>query len=233
MISTENEIRDALQRTYKNKNWGKQDSEDGGSLSGNGSGIKINRVRVGAISEFSKNMGVQRIIDVGCGDCAWQKGFVDRLPHTVDYHGLDVAALAVEKARATCSNTHRMTIHGPIDASSEQGHKLIAGLSSQHVVLAIVKEAIQHIPLENGVRLLRNLKHAGVQFLAITHHDKSLFPHAGNKSVKPGGMYENDMFEPPFLFKSPLADTNNLLKNKMDKRSMGNLMFFNLQNQSL
>ncbi len=80
MTSNEHEIRVALQHIYESRGWGEQEQEDGGSLSGSGSGIAINRARAGAISMFSQKMGVERIIDVGCGDCAWQKGFVDNLP---------------------------------------------------------------------------------------------------------------------------------------------------------
>ena len=233
MASNEHEIRAALQHIYESRDWGEQEKENGGSLSGDGSGIAINRVRAAAISMFSQKMGVERIIDVGCGDCAWQKGFVDNLPPTVDYHGLDVAPSAVRAAQARCSASTRMTIHEPIDASSEGGYGVISALSAQRVTLAIVKEAIQHIPLRNGIQLLRNLQRAGVRYLAITHHDKALFPDSGNRDVPPGGMYQNDVYDAPFNLKDPLADTAQLISDDYYKRSMGNLLFFDLQAQSL
>tara|TARA_Y100000996_G_scaffold361510_1_gene304426 strand:- start:69 stop:455 length:387 start_codon:yes stop_codon:yes gene_type:complete len=126
-----------------------------------------------------------------------------------------------------------MTIHEPIDASSEGGYDIISALSAQRVTLAIVKEAIQHIPLRNGIQLLRNLQRAGVRYLAITHHDKTLFPDSGNKDVRPGGMYQNDIFNAPFNLKDPLADTAKLISDDDGKRRMGNLLFFDLQAQSL
>jgi len=233
MASDENEIRAALQHIYESRGWGEQEQEDGGSLSGDGSGIAINRVRAGAISMFSQKMGVQRIIDVGCGDCAWQKGFIHKLPSTVDYHGLDVAPSAIHAAQARCSASQRMTIHEPIDASSEGGYDIISALSAQRVTLAIVKEAIQHIPLRNGLQLLNNLRRAGVRYIAITHHDKALFPDSGNKDIRPGGMYQNDVLAPPFNLKDPIADTAKLIRDDDGKRRMGNLLFFDLQAQSL
>ena len=233
MASNENEIRAALQHIYERRGWGEQQQEDGGSLSGDGSGIAINRVRARAISTFSQKMGVERIIDVGCGDCAWQKGVVDELAPTVDYHGLDVAPSAVRAAQARCSTSERMTIHEPIDASSERARDVISALSAQRATLAIVKEAIQHIPLRNGIQLLRNLQRAGVRYLAITHHDRALFPYAGNRDVRPGGMYQNDVFGAPFNLKDPLADVAGLIHDDGGRRAMGNLLFFDLQAQSL
>ncbi len=229
----ESDVRRGLQDVYGNKAWGQLASGDGGSLSGPGSGIRINKVRVNAIAQFSRRLRVQRIIDVGCGDCAWQKGIVDRLPDTTDYHGVDVAPLATKRAQARCVKCPRMTIHEPIDASSERGRSLMSRLAEGRVVLALVKEAIQHMPLENGVALLRNLQQAGVSYLAITHHDKSLFPDSGNKDVQAGEMYENNVFESPFLLKSPLADASKLISEKGDRRRMGNLLFFDLRAQSL
>ena len=100
--------------------------------------------------------------------------------------------------------------------------------------LIIIKEVIQHLPLEMGVKMLQNIKKSGIRYIAITNHDRELFNVNVNIDInKPGGFYPNNMFLEPFNFTNPIEDVSDLIKNKKLEKGYGNLIIFDIQNQEI
>ena len=97
--------------------------------------------------------------------------------------------------------------------------------------LIIIKEVIQHLPLDDGIKMLKNIKKSGIKYIAITNHDKILF-NSVNTNVEIGGFYPNNMFMPPFNFKNPLKDVNDIISGDSNKKGYGNLIIFNIQEQN-
>jgi hypothetical protein len=81
--------------------------------------------------------------------------------------------------------------------------------------------------------MLKNIKKSGIKYIAITNHEVSLFKTNINIDVGIGGLYYNNMFLPPFNFKNPLKDINNMILSYDDKIVYGNLIIFNIQEQDL
>jgi len=86
--------------------------------------------------------------------------------------------------------------------------------------------------LDDGVKMITNIKKSGVRYLAVTNHAKDIFDVRENKNIDFGGFYPNNMFLPPFNFNQPVADVNDLLNTKEEKKKFGNLLIFDLHNLS-
>lgn len=102
--------------------------------------------------------------------------------------------------------------------------------------LFILKEVIQHLPLVDGIKVLRNIRSSGIKYLAITDHHPDVHPESmrdgkSNFNVKIGGFYPNRMSDPPFAFTNPIADVNQDL-TLTERKGYGNLLIFDLQEQS-
>jgi len=96
----------------------------------------------------------------------------------------------------------------------------------------LIKEVVQHLPLRDGIRMLRNIKSSGIRYLMITNHDKDLFDVHENTDVETGGFYPNNMFMTPFCFSDPIEDIANVLP-RQSQAGHSNLMVFDMQNQSI
>jgi len=99
--------------------------------------------------------------------------------------------------------------------------------------LIIIKEVIQHLPLEYGIKMLKNIKNSGIKYIAVTNHDKTLFNVNSNINVAIGEFYQNNIFLPPFNFKNPLCDANDEIIGDINKIKYGNLIIFNIQEQDI
>ena len=99
--------------------------------------------------------------------------------------------------------------------------------------LIIIKEVIQHLPLNEGIKMLKNIKQSGIKYIAITNHDINIFNVNENINVDIGGFYPNNMFLLPFNFKNPLQDVNNIIPNVSEIGGYGNLIIFNIQEQNI
>ena len=216
-------IEEAFNNIYTESSWG----ESEGSLSGGGSSRYINKTRNLFLAFAALRLGIVEIHDI-CGDCNWQRDFMKLIPN-VRYLGYDVSDVALSKARNQNRILSNMSISpNSIDLTKAQPNKFTDGKS-----LFLVKEVIQHLPLERGLSMIRNIKNAGFDYIAITHHDPDLFPKAVvNEDVEPGGFYPNNIFTEPFNFKNPVINVADFLHDKL-KAGMGNLIVFDLQEQEI
>lgn len=209
---------------YEEKKWAEED----GTRSGSGSTHDVNRTRCLFLAYATLSLGVRTVFDI-CGDCNWQRGFMDLLPHC-QYVGMDVASHALQRAKERCSSNMRI-VPVPVDVAEDELRRCIE-LPQEGESLFLVKEVIQHLPLEKGKRLIRNIKESGVRYLAITHHDPQLFPSEVNLDVPCGEFYHNNMFAEPFNFRYPILDVANFLPEPL-RRTMGNLIVFDLHREVL
>jgi len=66
--------------------------------------------------------------------------------------------------------------------------------------MILVKEVLQHLPLEMGLRMLQHAKHAGIKWLVVTH---CLPPECVNKEIQAGGFFHGpDLTQHPFNFQN-------------------------------
>jgi mannosyltransferase OCH1-like enzyme len=215
-------INSKFDEVYSKKFW---NSEMYGTLSGIGSSKEINKYRINFLYDFIEQNNIKNIIDI-CGDCAWQGELMSRFNINVRYHGFDASKIAIEQAKKNNSKAKNMFFYPAIDLCKYS----INNFDSPSLV--IIKEVIQHLPLENSISLLDKLKNSGIDYIAISHHDPKIFKESENKNINVGEFYHNNIYEKPFKFKNPLYDINNYLTDDDTKKHYGNLIIFNLQEQT-
>lgn len=214
---------------YKHKQWG----DNNGTLSGSGSTREANVERNKFLINFITKNGIKYVYDI-CGDCNWQRDFMKQIP-TVKYYGLDISQEAINRVITNSSerlSKNMEVIKNAIDLSRE-----MCDVIDPENTLFIVKEVIQHLPLYKGMAMLKNIKNAGVKYLAITNHDKKIHKETTkngvcNFGVQDGGFYPNNMFDSPYSFKNPLDDISNYIPVEKQKH-FGNLIIFNIQEQKI
>lgn len=216
---------DNFDKIYANSSWGFYNNE---TLSGSGSTKKVNEFRCKFLANFINDNNIHSIFDI-CGDCNWQSEFMKLINvKDVKYFGFDVSKNALNLAKEkNKSNTNMTFSENPINLC-ETELKCDDGEKS----LIIIKEVIQHLPLDYGIKILKNIKKSGIKYIAITNHDKNLFD-AHNTGTEIGGFYPNNIFLHPFNFKNPLKDVNDMISGDSNKMSYGNLIIFNIQEQNI
>lgn len=218
---------DTFNTIYKYKKWGYEDNE---TLSGGGSTKSVNKIRNKFLSDFINENDIVNIYDI-CGDCNWQYDFMKLTDmNKTKYFGMDVSNYALTLAKNNnklYSNVMNFS-NNTVDLCNT-----ILMCNNGDQSLIIIKEVIQHLPLEYGIRMLKNIKKSKIKYIAITSHDVNLFNVTCNINVPIGGFYPNNIFLPPFNFKNPLKDVNNMIVNNSDKKGYGNLIIFNIQEQDL
>jgi len=96
----------------------------------------------------------------------------------------------------------------------------------------LIKEVIQHLPLEDALNMLKNIKKSKIKYILITNHDQNLFNVKSNINIKPGDFYHNNIFLPPFNFVNPIDDISNYIDINRQK-AYGNLILFDIQEQNI
>ena len=133
-------------------------NENDETLSGDGSILDANKYRNVFLSNFINENNIQKVFDI-CGDCNWQHVFVDRV--NVDnfkYFGFDISQEALNRAKYKNRGNTLNFSDKPIDLTN---HILKYTCPSNSLI--IIKEVIQHLPLEMGMKMLKNIKKAGIK----------------------------------------------------------------------
>ena len=139
-------IAERFKKIYEQSEWG----EDGQG-SGMGSSLEqTNTLRV-ILEMVIYRFAATSFLDTPCGSAFWWKELLPRIRENIpcfQYHGVDVAPLAIERAK---------TLHsGDAFTTFTLGDVSRVPLSVG-VDLALCRDALQHLPMSKAVRLLRNL----------------------------------------------------------------------------
>jgi len=213
---------------------------NGESISGDGSTVEINRVRAACLSVFIFTHNVTRLYDIPCGDAHWQHS-IPGVGTKFVYLGSDISSIALGQAKA--KNKGRPHLH--FTQNTTNLITTVPKLSDAAHSIWMLKEVVQHLPLEAGLKMVQNVQRSGAHYLAITSHDTELFKVGKRKlggkgknknvDVPYGGFYQNNVFLPPFNFppSALLADCSELLATPEDQIRRGNLLIFDLQRWKL
>ena len=217
---------DSFEKIYKSKGWGFFNNE---TLSGSGSTLEINKYRNIFLSDFINENNIEEVYDI-CGDCNWQNAFVDNVEvSNFRYFGFDVSKSALQRAKDKNRGNKLNFSDKPIDLCNH-----VLECRNPNHSLIIIKEVIQHLPLQMGIKMLRNIKKSGIKYIAITNHDCNIFNVKNNIDIiKPGGFYPNNMFLQPFNFINPIKDISDTIKNKELEKNYGNMIIFDIQEQQI
>jgi hypothetical protein len=217
-------MNEVFNNIYLSQKWDYSNNE---TLSGSGSTRAVNKYRICFLADFVNENNLLEIYDI-CGDCNWQSDFIKLIKNKkVIYHGFDISEHSLSLARKKNSSNNQMVFPSRTINLCEESIKCANGKKS----LIIIKEVIQHLPLVEAKKMLTNIKRSGFNYIAITNHDARLHDVKKNNDTIVGGFSPYNVFLPPFNFKNPLKDVNDLIDNDDEKRGLGNLIIFDIQEQ--
>lgn len=170
-------------RIYRRNLWNGVESR-----SGPGSGLTPTRTAADWLLRVVERYRIVSLLDVGCGDSFW-------LPYLPGYVGIDVAPEAVRRAKAFHPDRSYLVADATV--------RLPEG--SWDAVLC--RDVIQHLPFEDGLRLIANVRAAGVRYLIAstytgtsTRNPRDL----ANVDIRAGECYSPVLTAPPFDLPRPL-----------------------------
>jgi SAM-dependent methyltransferase len=100
-------------------------------------------------------------LDAPCGSAFWWKELLPRIRDNIPcfrYHGVDVAPLAIERAK---------DLHANDDFTTFTLGDVSRVLLPVDVDLALCRDALQHLPMTDAVRLLKNLASAKPKYVLL------------------------------------------------------------------
>lgn len=168
--------------------WGSQET-----ISGPGSDMAATETVRATLGRWIQEHNVKLFLDVPCGDANWQ-GSIPGL-ESIQYQGYDISHTAVENAQR--KNQQRAFMR------FEQ-FDLTGGVPSGKPDLFLLRDVIQHVPLDLGRAMLLNVKRTGVRWLAVTS-----WRGGTNFNIAPGNFYANDVHQPPFNLPAPVDECRN------------------------
>lgn len=122
-------------------------------LSGNGSSMAATEKLRRALPEFINQLGVGKLIDVGCGDFTW----MSQLELSCRYVGIDIVPWLVERNIAEFASARReFRAEDIVNSPAPKGD------------LILCREELFYLSIEDGIAALRNMLASGYSHLLLT-----------------------------------------------------------------
>lgn len=174
---------------YDNHGFGSLESRSGpGSTLGETEKLREN------IKELVKDKNIKSVVDIPCGDFNWMKEIVFSFD---SYIGGDIVKKAIEENNERYSNSRIKFIEFDIVNDNIPNGDLL-----------IVRDIIGHFPIEDGVKILKNILNSKCKYLLSTTWAKKIgndwFPcekndvHRENEGVDYGRFYPVNLMSNPF-----------------------------------
>ncbi|KAK9896548.1 hypothetical protein P389DRAFT_81006 [Cystobasidium minutum MCA 4210] len=178
----------AFKEIYNTNEWSSPESK-----SGKGSEMRYTE-RVRKLIDYTiSKFNLHTFADAPCGDCAWQTHLLN-FPH-INYTGMDIVPdliLGNSKKHSRFSNARFINLDLVLDE-----------LPSAEVYM--VRDVVQHLSLEDGVALLKNVERTGAKYLISNFHNLKRTGEAlENRNIEAGRFYPNNLMMKPFNFPKPL-----------------------------
>ena len=138
---------------------------------------------------------ISSIIDIPCGDVNWifDSFVTDTIPL---YVGLDIVKTVIKVNKSRFSH-HKNKLFYVWDASTCVLPQYQDGMSEEikSFDLVHVRDVLQHLSLDDGMKYICNIFNSGTKFLITT-----TYPKAQNHNITSGGWYQNNLEKHPFSF---------------------------------
>lgn len=190
--STEKEI---FKSIYESNTWGDQES-----ASGTGSSLKATDHLRAALPVLFKKYQINSILDLPSGDFNWMKS-IDL--NNIAYTGADIVPEIVDRNKAFESSQRKFVQLNLIE------DKLPA------CDLILVRDCLVHLPFEQALQAVDNIKRSGIMYLLATH-----FPGSENKDIPMGQWRPLNLCAKPFSFPQPLDVVSENLPGKFKNKSL-------------
>lgn len=153
------------------------------SLSGDGSSLEGAFDWIGHLRTFFKHYHIRSVADIPCGDTWWQ--FSLREMNTLEnvYFGGDISSAVIAYNQRLYGSRHENKLFQywdlvqcvpPTFVFKNDTHEI----KGNHFDLIIVRDAIQHMNIKNGLKAVRNVVNSGAKYFAL-----STYPPDGNSSI--------------------------------------------------
>lgn len=161
------------------------------SISGAGSEIKQTEVLIKELSLHLKELNIQSVLDIPCGDFNWMK-HVDL--EEIDYIGADIVEALINSNKEKYKERENLNFR-ILDLINDPLPKCD---------MIIVRDCLVHLSYEEISRAIRNIKSSGSKYLLTT-----TFPeHHRNKDIVTGKWRPLNMQDKPFSYPAPILVIN-------------------------
>jgi SAM-dependent methyltransferase len=181
--------KDIFSNIYDNHGFGSLESR-----SGPGSTLDETKKLRESIKKIIKDKNIKSVVDIPCGDFNWMKEIVFNFD---SYIGGDIVKKAIEENNERYSNSRIKFIEFDIVNDEIPNGDLL-----------IVRDIIGHFPIEDGVKILKNILNSKCKYLLSTTWAKKIgndwFPcekndvHRENEGVDYGRFYPVNLMSNPF-----------------------------------
>jgi hypothetical protein len=173
-----------FEQIYRRNLWG-----DAESRSGSGSGLAATeKIRNGLLDTIQR-LGVRTMIDAPCGDYYWLSK-LNLSQHLTSYMGFDIVPQVIAQNKKLWAS----------EKISFETADLIENVPPR-VDLILCRHLLIHLELADCLRVLRNFKNSGSQYLMITNQPQF----ERNEEILFTGSYRPiNLYLPPFNFPPPM-----------------------------
>jgi hypothetical protein len=213
-------------RIYHTGYWGAEESKSGG-----GSTIPGALDWITYLNFVIKKYQIRYVADIPCGDTNWQ--FSSRQMNTIPfYFGGDISAGVISQNQKHYHNhLNKMFLLWDLVQCSIPPFSIknSTGFFSNNTFdLIIVRDAIQHMNILNGLKVMKNIIKSGIPYFAVSSFPSqpcANFCRDGN--ISDGATYPNNMNCPPFSLPVPLLrkPSHNTIKHEPDEFHLYMVLF--------
>jgi len=181
----ERDMTGIFSQIYANGAWVMRENQD--SLSGVGSTQVATRELSTQLSDFLREVGCRRLVDIGCGDFNWMRS----VEGDFDYVGIDVVPKVIEENAAHHGNGRRRFLCA--DATRQLS---VTG------DVALCREVLFHLSFKDGLSLLRNVRSASFRYVLFTTDNAVWF----NSDIRSGDFRRINLRRSPYGLPAPLRE---------------------------
>ncbi len=177
--------KNAFTEIYATNYWGSE------NLSGAGSSIEATELARQAILKIISDYQIQSVVDVACGDFVWMPLVLKEIDSKISFMGCDIVDSLVERHRQAYSSYEFQVldfVEGKIPKAD----------------LIICREALQHLPVQDIKKALKNFSDSGAKYLLTTIHLKR-YGLRNYQNIRPGRCRDRNLMLPPFNLPNPLV----------------------------
>lgn len=175
----------AFKAVYDSCYWG----ED--NLSGAGSSLQATKVTREIVLKIIREYKISSIVDVACGDFVWMPLVLEECKNTVKYKGCDIVESLTVQHKEEYPQ-HEFQNLDFVEEEIPEGE------------LIICREALQHLPVNDIKRALRNFSNSGSKYLLATTHLRR-FGIRNRLNIRPGRCRDRNLLLAPFNLPNPLV----------------------------
>ena len=152
-----------------------------GTRSGTGSTVEATAEIREMLPSVVEWLGIRSVLDAACGEALW-------VPDLPGYIGCDIVPEAIETARSRYPDREYFVA----DIQTDELPKVDA---------VLCRDVLMHLPVEDGVVVLENLRRTGAQYLFAT-----TFTDGTNaRGIEMGEFYLINLAKPPFELREVAA----------------------------